>query len=251
MVMHNLEIMYVSDRAGGVILAFNDIYEKPLHFYCLYHLMKNLKGMYKGRIYSDVRKNHLCKLLKDAAHAPNIRLFNEAIERFIQKGGRNARHFLKDLPRDKWALAFAPDVNRYRELTSTAAESFNSWILEARCLSVTFMFDSIRMQLMRWFNERREESDKWTGALTKTMEDQWNGDAFISGAWGTNKTSQHGIFEVLSPKTCVVSSFTLTNYINSHMDHDFMLQLDAFIMCAFWSTLKNLIMPVNYKFTQF
>ena len=109
---HPKEVMFVSDRAGGLLVAFNEVFERPLHFFCLYHLMQNLRNMYKAKRYTDVWKNVLCKYLKEAAYAPNIRAFDVAIKKFILKGGKTAEHFLKELPYEKWAVAFAPDIHR-------------------------------------------------------------------------------------------------------------------------------------------
>lgn len=201
---HERELMFISNRAGGLLSAFEDVYDKPPNYFCLYHLMKNLRTAYSGKKYSDNFKNHMCKLLKDAAHEPNRRFFDEAIQRFIAKGGDKAKHFLTDLPPQKWVVAFATNDHRYGELTSNVAEFFNSWILDARSLPITFMFDSMRQQLMRWFNERRAESATWIGALTPTMEAKWN----ISLALGENltilPTNRHGTFEVLSKESVVV-----------------------------------------------
>lgn len=136
--------------------------------------MKNLRILYSVKKWSETFKNHLCKLLKDAAYAPTEHYYNIAIDRFIKVGGEKAKHFLQDLPKDKWVVAFAPDVHRYGELTSNAAESFNNWIMPARGLPITFMLDTIRTKMMEWFTRRREVSDNWTGALTPDMEMQWN-----------------------------------------------------------------------------
>lgn len=137
---------------------------------------------------------------------PTEHLWNLAVEKLVQKGGEKMKKFIKDLPRDKWAVAFAPEVHRYGELTSNAAESFNSWILQARALPVTFMLDFIRMQMMRWFNERRAECAKWTGLLTPVMEKKWNTAAALGLGWTVLPTNNHGIYEVLCLETVVVQS---------------------------------------------
>lgn len=51
-ISHPEEVVYVSDRAGGLLHAFDEVYESPKHFYCLFHIMKNLNSMYKGRRYT-------------------------------------------------------------------------------------------------------------------------------------------------------------------------------------------------------
>lgn len=177
--------------------------------------MKNLRAMYSAKKYSANFKGYICKLLKDCAYAPTPAKFEIAKARLIQKGLNKARQFLDGLSLDKWAVAFAPNVHRYGELTSNAAESFNSWILGPRSLPVTYMLDSIRQQLMRWFNERRESPATWTGALTPIMESRWNQAAAIGEGWTILPTNQHGCFEVLSETSVVVSNtnFGIYKYI--------------------------------------
>lgn len=211
--IHDREVMFISDRAGGLLHAFKDVYARPLHFFCLYHLMKNLKCIYSGKKYSEVYRGYMCKLLKDAAYAPSEYYFNIAMAKFLEKGGDKAAHFIQDLPKDKWAVAFAPDVHRYGELTSNAAESFNNWILGPRTLPVTFMLDQIRAQMMRWFNERREAAAKWTGALTPAMEDKWNAARALSGGWTVSPTNEKGVYEVQSTDSVVVCPLYYLNHL--------------------------------------
>lgn len=49
-------------------------------------------------------------------------------------------------------------------------ESLNSWILEASALPIIQMMESIRRQLMTWFNERREASMEWGSILVPSAE---------------------------------------------------------------------------------
>ncbi|KAL7182356.1 hypothetical protein ACSBR1_041125 [Camellia fascicularis] len=59
---------------------------------------------------------------------------------------------------------------RYGEMCSNAAESFNSWVREARNLPITRMVDSIWTKLMRQMVKRRDASQTWTGTICPKME---------------------------------------------------------------------------------
>ncbi|KAL6557374.1 hypothetical protein OROMI_017724 [Orobanche minor] len=59
-------------------------------------------------------------------------------------GGKVAEEWISELPLHKWAVAHSPNIKRYGERTSNAAEQFNAWIKEARSLAITYMIEHIR-----------------------------------------------------------------------------------------------------------
>ncbi|XP_020249432.1 uncharacterized protein LOC109826822 [Asparagus officinalis] len=71
---------------------------------------------------------------------------------------------------ENWANCYFPG-KRYGWLTSNVAESFNSWIKEARYLPITQTIDNIRKKMMRMGFERREASHKWTTSFIPTVEE--------------------------------------------------------------------------------
>lgn len=146
--------------------AFDMLFTRPVHFFCLYHLYTNLKGLFKGGWSNEFRKK-MVGLLKQCAYAPTKAIFNKCLDDFIESGQGLAKKFLEDLPFDKWAVSHSPDFFWYGEMTSNVAESLNNWIKDIRGLPVIFMLDIIRRNIMAKFVERREESSKWTGALCK------------------------------------------------------------------------------------
>lgn len=151
---HDQDVMYVYDRVGGILAAFDMIQQRPHHFICLYHLMKNLREMYPTKKYSDMHRNTMCKLLATVSYAPNKCTFNDTLRDFHALGGDISRVFMQDLPLDRWTVSHAPNLLRYGELTSNAAKSFNAWILGARSFPITLIVDTVRTQLMKWFVER-------------------------------------------------------------------------------------------------
>ncbi|XP_020266530.1 uncharacterized protein LOC109842019 [Asparagus officinalis] len=70
---------------------------------------------------------------------------------------------------ENWANAFFPGI-RYGHVTSNVAESFNSWIREARLLRILQMVEHIRKQIMSRLNNRRIMADKWTSYLCPKAE---------------------------------------------------------------------------------
>ncbi|KAL8465283.1 hypothetical protein ACS0TY_034691 [Phlomoides rotata] len=115
-----------------------------------------------------------------------------------------AEEWLEELPVEKWSIAYSPHMQRYGEMTSNAAESFNSWIREARELPITYMIDSIRKGLCRWYVEIREDSTRWTGALTPSKESLWHELIEQGMSWFVVKCP-NGDFEVSSSPSVLVN----------------------------------------------
>ena len=203
-VRHDKQVFYLSDRHIGILNAFKSVFDEPVHFFCLYHLYTNLKGMYRGGWSNPYRKK-MVHLLKTAAYAPTNPLFDEALQKFIDEGGPQAAAFLEDLPYDKWALAWSPNQSRYGEMTSNAAESYNKWIKPARGLPICNVIDTIRQQIMIWYDERRTDSAGWTGALTPRKEKFWNAARQHGRGWKVLKATRQGVYEVISKTTACVN----------------------------------------------
>lgn len=128
--------------------CFNTVFEKPILFFCLYHLVTNLKGRFKSGWNKD-KKEKMFKHFKQCAYAPNACIFLEKITLFKEAGGRIVEEWLEDLPVEKWAIAFTIHVLRYGEMTLNTAESFNKWILDARSMPITLMMNVIQKKKNR------------------------------------------------------------------------------------------------------
>ncbi|KAL7164692.1 hypothetical protein ACSBR2_040568 [Camellia fascicularis] len=86
---------------------------------------------------------------------------------------------------------------RYGEMCSNAAESFNSWVREARNLPITRMVDSIWTKLMRQMVKRRDASQTWTGTICPKMESRLK-KAFNEGRSWKVSQSNADVYEVHS-----------------------------------------------------
>ncbi|XP_020272593.1 uncharacterized protein LOC109847765 [Asparagus officinalis] len=100
---------------------------------------------------------------------------------------------------EHWANAFFPDI-RYGHVTSNVAESFNSWIREARLLRILQMVEHIRKQLMTRMNNRRIMACKWTSYLCPKAE-QIVRENMEKGRTLEIRQSREDIFEVQSHRT--------------------------------------------------
>jgi len=78
---------------------------------------------------------------------------------------KKTKEFLSSVSYDHWANAYFPG-KRYGEMSSNAVVSFNSWIREARKMSILQCVDEIRVQIMRQMYERKQLSRKWCSVVS-------------------------------------------------------------------------------------
>ncbi|XP_028057639.1 uncharacterized protein LOC114261563 [Camellia sinensis] len=107
---------------------------------------------------------------------------------------------------------------------SNVAESFNSWIRQARHLPTTKMIDSIRLKIMDLMSRRREQAKKWNTFLCSEM-DSTLVNALKSGrTWLVSRSSDH-VFEVQSRpsvnvdllnRTCSCYQWQLNGFLCAH-----------------------------------
>ncbi|KAL7247572.1 hypothetical protein ACSBR2_002481 [Camellia fascicularis] len=112
---------------------------------------------------------------------------------------------------------------RYGEMSSNAAESFNSWIRDACNLPITKMVDKIRVQLMQQMAKRHVTSQTWIGAICPKMESCLE-KAFNKGRSWKVSQSNNEIYEVHSYPFVLVD-------IGRRMCSCFQWQLNGF-QCA-------------------
>ncbi|KAL7176792.1 hypothetical protein ACSBR2_030190 [Camellia fascicularis] len=131
--------------------------------------LQHLANIDKMRYVNSSYRAGLLSKFRACAYAPTVTGFNASIETFIKSRRNVATSFLKDIPPQYWADAYFMGA-RYGEMCSNAAESFNSWICEARHLPITQMIDSIRTKIMNQMSKRRCKSAAWPGVLCPKME---------------------------------------------------------------------------------
>ncbi|XP_028082628.1 uncharacterized protein LOC114283957 [Camellia sinensis] len=166
-VSNDRTLTFLPDRHTGLINSIPKIFPSAHHAFCLQHLQRNLQD--KMRYVNSSYRAGLLNKFRACAYTPTVTGFNASIETFIKSGRNVATSFLKDIPPQYWANAYFMGA-RYSEMCSNAAESFNSWILEARHLPITQMVDSIWTKIMNQMPKRRRKSAAWPGVLCPKME---------------------------------------------------------------------------------
>ncbi|XP_058223055.1 uncharacterized protein LOC131332774 [Rhododendron vialii] len=118
----------------------------------------NLKDHFPGRFRKGFR-NRLVELFNKCAYASSVSVYKAAEEDFYQFGGDKARTFIASVPKEHWSNAYFKG-QRYGEMSSSAVESFNNWILKAREMPVFYLVDELRRKIMKQMADRRVKSMK-------------------------------------------------------------------------------------------
>ena len=146
------KLVFISDKNTGLVKYIPQVFPNSSHGYCLWHLILNLTASLPGR---NSRRVEIVDLFKKCAYAATHTEFLKLISELKIIGGEKVNAFLARNPYEKWANIDFPR-NRYGEMSSGDAESFNSWILKARDMPLVPMLDTIRIQLMDRMSKRRE-----------------------------------------------------------------------------------------------
>ncbi|KAG5565981.1 hypothetical protein RHGRI_001792 [Rhododendron griersonianum] len=138
------------------------------HAYCLYHLLFSLKDHFPGQFRKGFR-NRLIELFNKCAYASSVSVFKAVEEEFYQFGGDKARSFIVNVPKEHWSNAYFKG-QRYGEMSFSAVESFNNWILKAREMPVFYLVDEFRRKIMKQMAARRVKSMKWNSVICPKMD---------------------------------------------------------------------------------
>lgn len=150
----------LSDRQKGTVDGVEANFPTAFHGFCMRHLSESF--------HKEFNNNVLVDLLWEAAHALTVIAF-EAKLLEIERISQDAAYWIRRIPPRLWATAYF-EGTRFGHLTANIVDSLNGWLLEASGLPIIQMMETIRRQLMTWFNERRETSMQWTSILAPTAE---------------------------------------------------------------------------------
>ncbi|XP_008813561.1 uncharacterized protein LOC103724167 [Phoenix dactylifera] len=178
----------LSDRQKGIVDGVDFNFPTAFHGFCMRHLSESFRKEFNNTM--------LVNLLWEAAHALTVIEFEAKILE-IEEISQEAAFWIRRIPPRLWATAYF-EGTRYGHLTANIAESLNSWILEASGLPIIQMMESIRRQLMTWFNERRETSMQWTTILVPLAERRVS-DAIERARGYQVGRANEAEFEVVSP----------------------------------------------------
>ncbi|KAI0503818.1 hypothetical protein KFK09_014761 [Dendrobium nobile] len=157
-------LAFILDMEKGLGDAIRDIYPEAEHRVCICHLWKNIKKKFH---YKDGQK--LQGLVWTAANAyTSIEFYEKLAE--LSNVSPTIHSYLLSLPY-KWSRSqFMKGINHSAN-TNNFAESFNSWIVEARSKPVVDLVDIIRGMLMEQRAMRKMNSLTWHRELVPQAEE--------------------------------------------------------------------------------
>ncbi|MQL75199.1 hypothetical protein Taro_007565 [Colocasia esculenta] len=146
-------------------------------------------------------KDALIELLKKAVYVMTIVEFEKAMVEMGELCVQAELWAWKENP-NYWANAFFQG-ERYGEIYSNPTESFNSWVLEARNLSILSMIDCIQTQIMALAYERRNMCLMWETTMCPKV------DAYLKNLMDSTcgfvvNCSNGQLFEVLTRPSHIV-----------------------------------------------
>ncbi|KAG5521600.1 hypothetical protein RHGRI_033980 [Rhododendron griersonianum] len=215
-------ITFITDRNAGLVNNIPVMFPGCHHAYCLYHLQFNLKDHFPGRFRQGFR-NRLVELFNKCAYASSVSVYKAAEEEFYQYGGDKARTFIASVPIEHWSNAYFKG-QRYGEMSSSAVESFNNWILKAREMPVFYLVDELRRKIMKQMAARRVKSMKWNSVICPKMDKKLAYFINKGRSWRIIM-SKVGLYEVrclppkvvsLEERTCSCGKWQSTGFLCRH-----------------------------------
>ncbi|KAI8561132.1 hypothetical protein RHMOL_Rhmol04G0313600 [Rhododendron molle] len=195
-------ITFISDRNHGLVSNIPAVFPDCHHAYCLYHLQFNLKDHFPGRFWQGYR-NRLVKLFNAIAYAPSVSAYMICEAEFYEHGGDKAKTFIASVPKQHWTNAYFQG-HRYGEMSSSAIESFNNWILAARLMPIRNLVEELRSKIMIQMSCRREEASRWVSQICPDMDAKLAKRIDKGRSWRIYK-SKTGLYEVKSVPAVLVN----------------------------------------------
>ena len=135
------KITFISDRHPGILDGVKRVFPECYHSFCLFHMRFNLMDKLRG-VHPSIR-NRLVYKMTQCAYAPDVEKYESWMEKLVNEGGQKVVDFFSCIPAENWCNAFFAG-QRYGEMSSSLAESFNQMIDKARHIPICNRIDSIR-----------------------------------------------------------------------------------------------------------
>jgi transposase-like protein len=154
-------VIYLS-LLQGLMDTFDTVYPGVEHRFCIRHLHVNCKKKgWKGRAFKDE--------LSGAARATNESDFKRHLN-VIKGMSQEAFDYLEKIDPESWSRhAFGTNA-KTDMISNNIAESFNSWIKDARDKPLITMLEIIRRQLMNRYHTKREGASQATNGICPKIQ---------------------------------------------------------------------------------
>ncbi|MQL94272.1 hypothetical protein Taro_026924 [Colocasia esculenta] len=132
--------IFISDRGKGLKEAILAIFPNHHNAYCFQHITQNFNDQAAGKCRPTMKKL-LVKILKRIVYAVTEHEYAAAM-RAMELQSLEAKQCVLQNDVDHWSHALFPE-QRFGELYSNLAGSFNAWILDTQTLPILHMLQQI------------------------------------------------------------------------------------------------------------
>ena len=162
-------------------------------------------------------------MFRNCAYESNQFKFHQKLYLLLKEGSDPIRKFLQTWKRENWTSSYF-EGQKYGEMYSNVAESFNSWIREGRHLPIMELVDYIRGQIMKMMADRREIGNRWNGGLCPEIDNRIANLLKEGRCWRVTKASEF-VFEVhsqdsvmvdLLKRTCSCCEYQVNGFLCAH-----------------------------------
>ncbi|XP_074297031.1 uncharacterized protein LOC141627704 [Silene latifolia] len=136
-------------------------FPKAEHRHCARHIFANWHKTYKG--------DEMKLLLWNCAKAYNEADFNDALDAIREVDHKAAETFIACRPH-LFCRAFIQTHTKNDVIVNNMAETFNSYIIEARSKHIIYMLEKIRTALMQRLLEKKQEMESGTHVVCPNVQ---------------------------------------------------------------------------------
>ena len=192
----------MTDQHKGLDKAIKNLLPMSQHRYCVRH------------IYANFRKTHSGAELKsrfwEACKCGTPEEFEDVMGELAKIDKAAYGHLMKQKP-ETWARAYFGKEACSDAVENNMCEAFNGTIIEARCKTLIYMLEDIRLTVMVRMQKRRDAMKLWDDVYCPktrfTLEKNKKEHRFWSTTYSGNnqfevKNGPHGYVVDLNEKTC-------------------------------------------------
>ncbi|XP_026385145.1 uncharacterized protein LOC113280776 [Papaver somniferum] len=159
-------LTFISDRHEGLIQGIRDVFPTFYHAWCYQHLKNNIRSK------TNKKKGEHCAamgLFKECFYSSTHEGFDQGMQKFKDMGCDGLHKFLSEIPVEYWSNAHCLGC-RYGDMCSNIAESFNSWIKEAKGMPIATLVNWIRLKIMEQMSTRKRKGATYKGFICPRLE---------------------------------------------------------------------------------
>ncbi|XP_026429588.1 uncharacterized protein LOC113325982 [Papaver somniferum] len=159
-------LTFISDRHEGLIQGIRDVFPTFYHDWCYHHLKNNVRSK------TNKKKGEHCAamgLFKECFYSSTHEGFDQGMQKLKDMGCDGLHKFLSEIPVECLSNAHCLGC-RYGYMCSNIAESFNSWIKEAKGMPIATLVNWIRLKIMEQMSTRKSKGATYKGFICPRLE---------------------------------------------------------------------------------